>query len=123
MGWLAIDPTGELVFVGSRDLGRQKPTLRNVSTGEVVRSFDESSGNPGPGGKLFIGDAPGQQGVSLRNDGNRDLLALGIDQRIASNALFCTDGKHVAWGNADGSVMVADLDEIRSRLAQVGLSW
>jgi len=36
---------------------------------------------------------------------------------------FSPDGKRVAWGNADGSVMVADLDVIRSRLARVGLSW
>ncbi len=122
-GGLAIDPTGALVAIGERDNGGQKPTLREASTGRVVRSFGDWPGSPGPGGKSFVRELPDRPGVSLQNSDNRILLGLGIDQRMASSAIFSADGKRVAWGNSDGTVMVADLDEIRSRLAQAGLSW
>jgi eukaryotic-like serine/threonine-protein kinase len=122
-GALLVDPTGELVTIGPRENGRQRPTLREALTGNVVLSFARRPGSPAPGGKSFICQVPEQPGVSVQNGDGRILLALGIDQRIASTPIFSTDGKRVAWGNANGSVMVADLDEIQSRLAQAGLSW
>jgi hypothetical protein len=64
------------------------------------------------------------RGISLRDREERLVLNLSIDQRSTySSWPFSPDGKRVAWGNTDGSVMVADLDEIQSRLGRVGLSW
>ncbi len=122
-GPLLIDPRGELVVVGPRDQVRQKPAVRKAMTGKVVRWLDAWPGSPGPDGKSFVDSIAHPPGVSLHNFDNRILLSLGIDQRTSSNPLFSTDGKHVAWGNADGNVMIADLDEIESRLVQAGPSW
>jgi hypothetical protein len=122
-GGFGIDPTGKLVVVGPRDQGGQKPTLREALTGKVMRTLDHWPGSPAPDGKTFIQKLPEHPGISLRNGDHRIFLSLDIDQTIDTSPLFIPDGKHVAWGNADGSVMVADLDEIQARLAQAGLSW
>ena len=37
--------------------------------------------------------------------------------------VFNEDGTLLAWGNADGTVQVADLNEVRRRLQELGLPW
>jgi hypothetical protein len=36
---------------------------------------------------------------------------------------FGPDGRHVAWGNVDGTVTVCDLEEVQKRLTEIGLGW
>jgi WD40 repeat protein len=124
-GTLAIDGTGERVIVGIEGGEDGRLSLREVSTGKELRSLDHWPGSPSPDGKYFVQRAPEYQGISLHGEDDRRLLILGIDQRMGSNSAktFRSDGKRVAWGNTDGSVMVADLDEVRARLAQVELNW
>jgi hypothetical protein len=53
------------------------------------------------------------------------LVTLGTES-LPSNvddALFNPSGTHVAWGNVDGTVTVCDIQEVRRRLAAVGLGW
>ncbi len=79
---------------------------------------------PGPDWRYFVRVDVDNQAIALEA-GHRTLLNLGLGQRISSGkaASFSPDGERVAWGNTEGSVMIADLHEMQSRLAKVGLSW
>ncbi len=121
-----LDWTGDHFVVMKTEAGRtDRLSLREVKTGNEVGSLDHWPGSPSPDGTCFVEIAPSYNGISLRGYDDYLLLNLGIDQRAASgNAkTFSADGKRIAWGNADGSVMVAELDEIQPRLAKVGLGW
>jgi len=123
---ILLDWTGDHVVVEKAEAGRSdRLSLREVKTGNQVGSLDHWPGSPSPDGTRFVQSSSPYQGISLRGDDDHLLLNLGIDQSVSSGyaKTFSPDGKRVAWGNADGSVMVADLDEIQSRLALVGLSW
>jgi eukaryotic-like serine/threonine-protein kinase len=122
---LAIDHSEEHLLVGFLDKQRKKPALLDVSTGKELRSMEAWPGSPGPDWKYLIRESPDRQGVALC-DGDGCLLAnLGIDRSKSSElaAPFNSDGKRIAWGNLDGSVMVAELEEIQSGLARAGLNW
>ena len=64
-------------------------------------------------------------GLSLHRRGEeRPLVTLALyDLRSGTRALFNVAGTHVAWGNADGTVTVCEIQEVRRRLAAVGLGW
>ena len=54
------------------------------------------------------------------------VLRIAVDgPEISPYPQFSPDlaGRHVAWGNQDGSVSVADLEELRRRLNAFGLGW
>ena len=54
----------------------------------------------------------------------RALALLGIDTKISSLLNpFSHDGRHVAWGSADGSVFVCDLPAAQSRLSSLQMGW
>jgi hypothetical protein len=61
-------------------------------------------------------------GFSLHEQGGRHLVDLGIDSQTAVST-FDADGRTFAWGTTEGTVYVADLNEVQSRLAKVGLGW
>ena len=62
---------------------------------------------------------------SLHEQGrDAPLLQVAINSRMFSVVTgFSPDGRHVIWGNSDGSVSICDLDEVRHRLSDVGLGW
>jgi hypothetical protein len=59
-----------------------------------------------------------------RQDG-KTLLTLGIDRgsESAGGIAFNSAETHVAWGNADGTVSVCNIQEVQHRLSEVGLGW
>ena len=50
-------------------------------------------------------------------------VGLAIDERMNGEQKFSHDGKLFAWGGADGVVHVADIEEVRRKLNEVGLGW
>jgi hypothetical protein len=36
---------------------------------------------------------------------------------------FSPDDQSIAWGNADGTVTVVDLQKVRKKLAEIDLGW
>jgi hypothetical protein len=66
------------------------------------------------------------EGIELyRGDDIFPLIRLGIDTRRPQTSFltFTLEGGSVAWGNADGTVTVADIAEVQRRLAAVELGW
>jgi hypothetical protein len=63
-------------------------------------------------------------GLTLHRRGEqRPLVTLAPYDLLSGGQLFNVAGTHIAWGNADGTVTVCDIQEIRRRLAAVGLGW
>jgi hypothetical protein len=62
---------------------------------------------------------------SLHEQGrDAPLLLVAINSSTFSVVTeFSPDGRHVVWGNSDGSVSVCDLDEVKRRLEKVDLGW
>jgi WD40 repeat protein/predicted Ser/Thr protein kinase len=52
------------------------------------------------------------------------LVTLGIDSPIEDGSpAFSRDGNLIAWGQANGSMLLFDLREMRQRMAALGLGW
>ena len=72
----------------------------------------ETLGLESRGLSLFVGEA------------NSPSVTLGIDLPTASvYPAFSPDGHLLAWGQADGSVQVYDLHQVRQQLIELGLAW
>jgi serine/threonine protein kinase/WD40 repeat protein len=123
---------GSLVVVGTErehvivrlwDGAKERLGFLDPSTDKELRSLDRQPGSPSPDWTYFVRQVQGRQGVFLHDRDDRLLLNLGIDQKVTRPALFGSDTKRVAWGNADGTVNVADLEGLRARLSRVSLGW
>ena len=121
--WLARDPQGSrvgywleaakaMVFfdLRSRELWRQWP-------GETVFAL-------APDGTRLAALAPQQRGLLvLGADNPAWRLTLGIDHKAAMWPRFSPNGRLLAWGTSDGTVLVCDMEETVRRLEQLGLGW
>jgi hypothetical protein len=122
-----LDPTGKLLAFS---LAGAKPiTLVEMPTGKV-HGFLPLVNRLGLGSEWIlettVSDSSGQVfGLRLYQRGKeRPLITLApYDLLSSKEALFNIADTHVAWGNADGTVMVCDIQEVRRRLAAVGLGW
>jgi WD40 repeat protein len=122
-GFDAIDPTGKaLAFHYGPN--HDDNLLMEIPSGKLLGSYGPL-GSLSPGAKLgtrFEGKP--SYGISLlRPDEKSALVTLGIDSEVSSHPHFSPRGKHLAWGNTDGSVTVCDIDEVRRRLTELGLGW
>jgi serine/threonine protein kinase/WD40 repeat protein len=122
-----LDPTGRLLAF--RMPGEERMTLVEMPAG-TARGSLPASGRLGPGAEWWLTTAAGDTshqffGFRLHRRGEADpLVTLGTDTLIAGDlAVFNVSGTHVAWGNADGTVTLCDIQEVRRRLAAVGLGW
>ncbi|MCI0705115.1 MAG: serine/threonine-protein kinase [Planctomycetia bacterium] len=96
----------------------------NPTTGVRVDPDDWGPGPFDPSGrqKITMIDPP-PFGFQIVPRGSRPILHLGIDFKAIRPILFSTRGDRILWGQPDGTVMVADLDEVRRRLREIGLGW
>ena len=49
----------------------------------------------------------------------QDGLRLAMDWRMANMAEFSTDGRYLSWGTQEGTVLVADLDEVMRQMKEL----
>jgi serine/threonine protein kinase/WD40 repeat protein len=117
-GLIAIDPTGKLAAVHVDGSDRRDGALVELATGRLL--------GPLRGGALCLApDAEYFGGTTLRRRADdTPLVRLGIDTEATSVApSFDPSGRHLAWGNSDGTVTVCDLRAVGRRLAELGLGW
>ncbi len=134
-GWpAAFDPSGRFLAYG--EVGATSIfDRRRGATVPIDQSFP-SGVEPWPAGIGPATLAPGLEGWAalLTRDGGQShvmqlvarggpSVAIAIDGTAYTSALiprFSPDGLAVAWGQNDGGVIVADLAEVRRRMATLG---
>jgi eukaryotic-like serine/threonine-protein kinase len=122
----AIDPTGRFLSIGQ--YAHSADNLVDIASGRTVRSFKRSPDALGPDARDSFatwhdpeaGDA--SKRALFRGDAEDPLVTLAGTE-LTSNAAFSLDGTRLAWGNVDGTVIVCDIQQVRRRLAEVGLGW
>jgi WD40 repeat protein len=120
---LALDPSGSLLAhwdtKAARTLVYAMPS--GTETQRHLTMVDALS----PGGHWLAGqDRQNGQGFTVRKaDDTNWSLCLGVDHLIAMHPQFSLDGRLVAWGTAEGTVFVCDLEDTIHRLEQLGLGW
>jgi hypothetical protein len=117
-----LDPLGKLMVVSNNggaagDL-LELPSCRLIDrVGRFPNCLSAGAGYGGAQGN------PGGFAVYRRAD-EKPVVTLGVNVRITSMQMqFSVDGKLAAWGNIDGSVYVASIEELRRQLANYGLNW
>jgi serine/threonine protein kinase/WD40 repeat protein len=124
-GGLRLDPTGRLVM-HSLDLDKAEVHLTAVPSGRSAGSLQHGAHLLGPEARLLGRLNAIGSGLGLfRPDDAVPLVTLNVDTVASSIPLSCFNqaGTHVAWGNRDGTVNIADIAEVQRRLASVGLGW
>ncbi len=126
-GWgrLMPDPSGK-VLVLRRESKLPVFDLVEMPSGKLLDTWSFYVGFIGPAARLYgFQQFEPPYGLRLYRPGNTNpLVTLGLDVQTSSrDAKFNVAGSHVAWGNADGTVLVCDLVEVQKRLAGIGLGW
>jgi WD40 repeat protein len=127
-GTLALDPTGRLLALrtGNR---RSEGILAEVASGKIVGDVTPYPVALGPGGRDVVQFGPSNvQGEArghalFQRRGRTPLVVLGGETTASFPPVFSRDGRLLAWSNADGTVSVCDLPDLRERLSEVGLGW
>jgi WD40 repeat protein len=120
-GRSVIDPSGTRMLTPVDDSGPflllEMPSVRRLG------DLDRNASCFSDGAKYFVtAGSPGGRAIASVADGEL-LVNLGIDNLTTSEAQFSSDDRLVAWGNADGTVLLCDVPAIRSRLTEIGLDW
>ncbi len=120
-----FDTSGRIIALHdpSREHG---VTLVDVPAGKVFGQFCGHCGDIGPKASYRAArHTPPVFGVDLYRGLERTpLITLGLDVQPSSVVNeFSSDGTCLAWGNADGTVTVADLHEIERQLVAAGIGW
>jgi WD40 repeat protein len=121
--WLATDP--ETSRVGYW-LGTNKGTgFFKMPAGEFWRDYPLSEVRAlSPDGGWLTVQAGDERGIMVfRTDNPAWRVTLGFDHSLALQSCFSPNGRLMAWGSAEGTVMVSDLEETIRGLERVGLGW
>jgi WD40 repeat protein len=120
--WLVTDPQTSRV---GYSLGKGKGTgIFRMPGGEFWRNYPlEGVRALSPNGR-WLTVLAGERGlVVVRTDDPTRRVTLGFDHTLAFQSCFSPNGKLLAWGSAEGTVMVSVLEETIRGLEQLGLGW
>jgi hypothetical protein len=112
---VVMDPTGRWLRIHLKD-GPYLQEIIEVPTGRVAMEVDTPYAIS-PSGTMFAAHA--RNGGCLFFEGSRasDGVTLAMDSRLGNIAWFSPDGRKLTWGTREGTVLVADLVEVKRRLA------
>jgi WD40 repeat protein len=116
-----LDPNGRLAVISPF----ANSTLIEAGSAKSLRTSKQGWGELGPGAARWLAMRSGdQKGRSVVEEGKKSpLIDLGIELSGDGPFVFSPDGKMVAWGGDDGTIFVCGLEEVRQRLAKIGLGW
>jgi WD40 repeat protein len=127
-GTLALDPSGQLLTLRT-DNRPHVGSLAEVASGRLLGDIEPYPVCLGPAASDLVrcgaGDLQGEEhGYALfRRGGASAQLVLGMDTIPSFRPILSRDGSLLAWSNADGTVSVCDLPQLRERLSGAGLEW
>ena len=121
--WLATDP--ETSRVGYWLGTNQGTGFFKMPGGEFWRSYPSCEVRAlSPDGMFLTAQADDSRGISvLKTADTTWRLTLGFDHSLAFQSSFSPNGKLLAWGSAEGTVMVCNLSETLTNLQLIGLGW
>jgi WD40 repeat protein len=120
---LALDPAGQLLECMNEKGGSD---FFEVPSGRPAGHAAHLAAAISPGGIWLVSDAAPEdaiQGLRLyRRDapGRRVLLGAGLR---SNQPTFSPDGRLLAWGTSDGTVMVCEMERVISHLTELRLGW
>lgn len=114
-----VDPTGTLVLILGGTHERNRQEVFDRKTGDFMMELTGASSlGPGAGKIAKVSNAT----ISLHR-GAADEPLVRLPNCSLQKPRFTGDGISLCWGNAEGTVFIADLREVQRRLASVGLGW
>jgi WD40 repeat protein len=120
-----LDASGRLLGYGSGPANRID--LYEIPSGRLTGHFVGRVGEVSPGAKwLTYRLGPGESMVGVRvwqRESPQRSLVLGAGHQGPADPEFSTDGRYMAWGTTDGTVLVTEMAEVFQRLEQLGLGW
>jgi WD40 repeat protein len=122
---LCLDAAGRMLACGS---GPGKGTdIFEIASGRLVGHSDHGLGSVSSAGAWLayrLGYSEPIVGVCVwRRDHPQQSVVLGAGLQGPADAEFSPDGRYMAWGTTDGTVLVAEIAEVFQRLEQLGLGW
>lgn len=127
-GHLVIDPSGVVVAISDQEPS-YTATVHDIATGRTreVWSVMPDCLSPGASLRVTLESSSSDDSLpvpTLRRGRDEVLARFAIDKGATHHSsTFSPDGGRLAFGHADGTVTVCDLEEVRRRLAGVGLGW
>jgi hypothetical protein len=128
--YVVSEPTGK--FLAWRVPGKDGMTLLDLSTGEDFGSWNPGSpvSRRGPRGLFLTNLASlpptplGRSGFSIQRAEGEVLVNFSFGPSWTNPVVDITaDGRHLIWGNGDGTVAVCELEGVRKQLNRFGLGW
>ena len=128
MSMLCVDSTGEMLGYADQETGTM--VLLEMPGGKHVDLLQVQPEALGPRARSWArSHIPDKSGPALGmvfnpRGHNGPVVRLGIDHDVSSvKTLFSSDGRYLAWGDPDGSVLVCNIPEVQRRFTEVKLGW
>jgi WD40 repeat protein len=125
---IVLDPVGRILALRT-DNREDEGTLVEAASGRVLGALKPFPVSMGIDAGVLIQLGSRDEGTEKRGHAlfhrgdSSPRVLLGIETTTSIRPLFSPDGEILSWSNADGSVSVCSLPQLRERLAQVGLDW
>jgi serine/threonine protein kinase/WD40 repeat protein len=125
---IVLDPAGRLLALRT-DNREDEGVQVEVESGRVLGALKPFPVSMGVDAGVMIQLGSRDQGAERRGyalfqrGDSSPRVFLGIETSTSFCPLFSRDGESLSWSNVDGSVSVCNLQQVRQRLAQVGLEW
>jgi WD40 repeat protein len=125
---LALDSQGELLAVRTGN-PQNHVSLVDTTSGRTIETLDQLPLALLAGREYWVqfgpGDAasPGRANLVAQQSASAFTCVLSFPARPGLPPAFSKVGSRLAWSNADGTISVCCLEDVRRNFSQVGLGW